>query len=186
MIQLIFTHYAIGVGVLGSVFGMTWWIDSWFYGKRTSSTINILFLRTSFFKIFTCNHLDSCFVGRMYNAFGGGDLLYGIEPMTYYLKNLILNLTFLLPLSVIQLILIYPISKILFKKQSLISSSSSTIQELNPMINDDEKKKEVGREKLRFFMFHICFSISPFLWFVVMMSRPHKVFVFFNTFDLFF
>jgi len=115
----------------------------------------------------------------MYNAFGGGDLLYGIEPMTYYLKNLILNLTFLLPLAILQLILIYPISKILFKKQILISSSSSTtttIQELNPMIND-KKKKEIGRDKLRFFVFHICFSISPFLWFVVMMSRPHKVFL---------
>ena len=46
-------------------------IDYQYYGKWTSPTYNIF----------------------QYNAAGGGDELYGVEPTSYYVKNLALNLT---------------------------------------------------------------------------------------------
>mmetsp|Transcript_4555 Transcript_4555/g.12676 ORF Transcript_4555/g.12676 Transcript_4555/m.12676 type:complete len:595 (+) Transcript_4555:111-1895(+) len=53
------------------------WIDKARYGRWTSATLNI----------FT------------YNAAGGGDELYGVEPASYYVKNLLLNWNIVAPLG---------------------------------------------------------------------------------------
>lgn len=55
------------------------WIDYQYYGIWVSPTVNI----------FT------------YNAAGGGDELYGVEPVSYYVKNLLLNLNLVAPLGVV-------------------------------------------------------------------------------------
>jgi alpha-1,2-mannosyltransferase len=60
-------------------------MDHHFYGKWTSPTWNIF----------------------VYNAAGGGDELYGVEPLSYYLKNLTLNLNGVAPLGVPALVLSY-------------------------------------------------------------------------------
>jgi alpha-1,2-mannosyltransferase len=69
------------VGVTAAVEAAVLMIDHKFYGVWLSPTWNI-------FK---------------YNAAGGGDELYGIEPTSYYIKNLFLNLNLLAPMGIIGL-----------------------------------------------------------------------------------
>jgi alpha-1,2-mannosyltransferase len=52
-------------------------VDYHYYGAWVSPTLNIL----------------------TYNTAGGGDELYGIEPTSYYVKNLLVNLNFVAPLG---------------------------------------------------------------------------------------
>ena len=60
-------------------------IDCAFYAKRTSPTLNIL----------------------LYNALGGtGDELYGVEDATYYIKNLLLNLSVAWPFAAVSPLLL--------------------------------------------------------------------------------
>jgi len=59
----------------------TFWVDYQFYGRWTSPTANIF----------------------RYNAAAGGDELYGTEPVSYYVKNLLLNLNLLAPLGLLAL-----------------------------------------------------------------------------------
>lgn len=54
------------------------YIDTYYYQRKTSPLLNILF----------------------YNAGGNGDELYGIEDISYYFKNLFLNLGVIWPLAV--------------------------------------------------------------------------------------
>lgn len=53
-------------------------IDFLLYGKFTSPTLNIL----------------------LYNAGGNGDVLYGVEPVNYYIRNFLLTMTISWPVSV--------------------------------------------------------------------------------------
>jgi len=59
--------------------GATMWIDLQNYGKWVSPTLNIF----------------------LYNAGAGGDELYGVEPLSYYMKNLVLNLNLMAPLGML-------------------------------------------------------------------------------------
>ncbi len=61
--------------------GTTMMIDHSYYGKWVSPTLNIF----------------------SYNAAGGGDELYGVEPISYYIKNLLLNLNIVAPLGMMAL-----------------------------------------------------------------------------------
>lgn len=63
------------------------WVDYRQYGTVTSATLNIF----------------------RYNAQGGGDELYGIEPISYYVKNLALNFNYVALLA----ILFLPLSTLL-------------------------------------------------------------------------
>jgi alpha-1,2-mannosyltransferase len=56
-------------------------VDAQYYGRWVSPTWNIF----------------------AYNAGGSGDELYGIEPVSYYVKNLLLNLNFVAPLGLLAL-----------------------------------------------------------------------------------
>jgi alpha-1,2-mannosyltransferase len=79
---------------------------------------------------------------------GSGDELYGIEPVSYYVKNLFLNLGIIFPLAVI-CPLIALINKFLHVKES-----SARIEYLD------------GHA--------LTIMISSFLWIVVLCIRPHK------------
>lgn len=61
--------YIFIVGVTSSVQVAVMMVDHEFYGNWTSTTMNII----------------------RYNALGGGDELYGVEPLSFYIKNLLLN-----------------------------------------------------------------------------------------------
>jgi len=63
--------------------GIVMVIDKQYYGRWLSPTWNIF----------------------QYNAAGSGDELYGVEPVTYYVKNLLLNLNFSAALGIV----VYPI-----------------------------------------------------------------------------
>lgn len=60
-------------------------IDYHYYGKWTSATWNIF----------------------RYNAAGSGDSLYGVEPLSYYIKNLLLNLNAVAVWGLFPLIVLY-------------------------------------------------------------------------------
>lgn len=62
-----------------AVQGVVMYIDFHQYGKWTSPTLNIF----------------------QYNAQGGGDELYGTEPFSYYVKNLLLNFNYIPLIAVI-------------------------------------------------------------------------------------
>lgn len=70
---------AFTVGVTAVVQAAVMWIDYQYYGIWVSPTVNIF----------------------QYNAAAGGDELYGVEPTSYYVKNLLLNLNLVAPLGVI-------------------------------------------------------------------------------------
>lgn len=93
---------------------------------RTSPTMNIL----------------------LYNAGGNGDNLYGIEPASYYIKNLILNLglSFLI-------FLLYPLIFV-FKLFKLMTSQKHNL-------ND--------------YIIKLTVPASVYLWLGLLFSRPHKV-----------
>ena len=82
------TILLLTIGIQGLVMSM----DFYHYGKWVSPTWNIL----------------------MYNTKSGGDELYGIEPTSYYVKNLLLNFNLL----VVGMILVIPV---------LLVSRSSTV-----------------------------------------------------------
>ena len=65
------------------------WIDAQHYGRWTSATLNIF----------------------EYNAAGGGDELYGVEPVSYYVKNLVLNFNVVVPLGVLGMPLLMAVGR---------------------------------------------------------------------------
>eukprot|EP00531_Pseudo-nitzschia_arenysensis_P005771 CAMPEP_0116129956 /NCGR_PEP_ID=MMETSP0329-20121206/8200_1 /TAXON_ID=697910 /ORGANISM="Pseudo-nitzschia arenysensis, Strain B593" /LENGTH=78 /DNA_ID=CAMNT_0003624257 /DNA_START=232 /DNA_END=465 /DNA_ORIENTATION=- len=52
--------------------GLVMLVDYHFYGRLVSPSLNIL----------------------VYNTQAGGDELYGVEPLSYYIKNLLLNFNY--------------------------------------------------------------------------------------------
>ena len=65
--------------------GVVLLIDHHYYGKWVSPTLNIF----------------------LYNAAGGGDELYGVEPASYYVRNLVLNLHMAVPFAIFALPVLY-------------------------------------------------------------------------------
>lgn len=81
-----------------------------------------------------------------YNAIGGsGDELYGVEPMSYYIRNLTLNMSISWPLAVA--------APILWFRESMYSPGSIS-----------EKTVRTG-----------VLILPSVLWLGILFSRPHKV-----------
>ncbi|CAM9863175.1 unnamed protein product, partial [Laminaria digitata] len=109
-----------------AVAGFATWTDSGWYGRTTSPTFNII----------KYNFIDA--------GEGRGDELYGVEPASYYLKNLFLNTSLAFPLAValpFLALLLYPMA--------------------------DKVAKSELRQKLL-----LC--SPGMLWLLVMFSKPHK------------
>lgn len=84
-----------GLVCAAAIAGLTTWADSAWYGRTTSPTLNIL----------KYNVLDA--------GEGQGDELYGVEPASFYVKNLFLNTTVAFPLAIalpFLALVIYPLS----------------------------------------------------------------------------
>ncbi|CAM9757027.1 unnamed protein product [Pylaiella littoralis] len=109
-----------------AVAGLATWVDSGWYGRTTSPTFNILWY----------NVLDA--------GDGRGDELYGVEPASYYVKNLFLNTSIAFPLALALPFLALP---------------------LYPMA--DKVAKSELRQKL-------LMCSPGLLWLALMFAKPHK------------
>lgn len=82
----------------------------------------------------------------LYNAIGGsGDELYGIEPMSYYIRNLALNMNISWPLAAA--------APILLLREYLYTMGS---------VSEKTKRTAV-------------LFVPVLIWLTVLFSRPHKV-----------
>ena len=114
-------------------------IDFSFYGigKRVTATWNIF----------------------VYNASSGGDELYGVEPTSFYIKNILLNFNYVGLLGVTAL-------PLLAKKAVIVSSWSTSF-------NRGVCRKPDGRS--RYTMVTYFLILMPmYLWLVIVVPRPHK------------
>ena len=128
-----------GLCIAFLVFVPAFVLDVQYYGKWTCPTINI----------------------ALYNAFGGtGDELYGVEPLTYYIKNLFLNVGVTWPLAIL-----WPIATAM--KESLCQPTPEE-KKTNP--KDTEKKSKGLIDE-----FVLTIVSAAFLWLMTLFSRPHKV-----------
>jgi len=117
-------------------------LDFKFYGRITSPTLNIL----------------------RYNAIGGsGDELYGVEPVSYYLRNLFLNMG----LSWV-LVLLSPAMTLLLSFLKWL-----TVYRRDELLNtvDDVSRNNKNNS----FMLKTALYSQALLWMGVLFSRPHKV-----------
>jgi alpha-1,2-mannosyltransferase len=125
-------------------------LDNQYYQRWTSATYNIF----------------------AYNAAGGGDELYGVEPASYYIKNLLLNLTLVAPLAMPALPLLI-LSRI-YKSKSTTTTSEKQEQEHEKqeqrLLNDkEEEEKETSN------WWDLVSILSSFyLWLLILVPRPHK------------
>ncbi len=90
----------------------------------------------------------------LYNAIGGsGDELYGVEPASYYLRNLFLNLGVAWPIALV--------SPVVLGAEVLLTKCTTGFWPL-------------ARKTEAFWKAVMLFSL-PLLWLGVLFSRPHKV-----------
>lgn len=119
----------MGVFILCVVGGFSTTIDIYMYGKVTSPSLNIL----------------------LYNALGGtGDELYGVEPASYYVRNLFLNMGLAWPLALA--------APLLLLKKFLESYSAATSAS---RLIDSEVRGAV-----------LC--APAIIWLGLLFRRPHK------------
>ena len=108
--------------------GLVFWIDYKYYGRLVSPLWNII----------------------VYNTKAGGDELYGIEPFSYYIKNLIVNFNYVAVVGVLAFIPLLTMVVVLLpyakqKKRTLL------------LVLDG-----------------CCLMLPLYLWLGVVMPRPHK------------
>eukprot|EP00611_Tribonema_gayanum_P026482 TRINITY_DN6317_c0_g1_i2.p1 TRINITY_DN6317_c0_g1~~TRINITY_DN6317_c0_g1_i2.p1 ORF type:complete len:649 (-),score=169.20 TRINITY_DN6317_c0_g1_i2:49-1899(-) len=120
-----------GLMCFGAVGAVTYAVDSRYYGIGTWPNFNIV----------------------KYNALsqGKGDELYGVEPWTYYVKNLLINTSCAAPLA-----LLLPVVMLLnrwdrFRPSLLV------------------RKMEFTRSRAM-----LMFAMPAYLWLAVMFAKPHK------------
>lgn len=109
-------------------------VDYFHYGKMVSPAWNIF----------------------AYNARAGGDELYGIEPLSYYVKNLALNFNFAAALGLFSLpILAFKLS---FRK---LCNNRHELAEANDLARRADSLKILG-------------LVPMYIWLAVVLPRPHK------------
>jgi len=85
----------------------------------------------------------------LYNVFpaaGRGDNLYGVEPISYYIKNLFLNLGLAWPLAIL--------GAVVLVADHLLAGSTLPVSSVKGTV----------------------IALSALLWLLVLFSRPHKVY----------
>jgi len=107
-------------------------VDSYYYGKNVIAPLNII----------------------LYNVFSPhGPTLYGVEPASFYVKNLFLNFNILFPLAIISL----PLSFFVYFKG-------------NYKIGKDSKTDIYHCRFLPIFLIYL----SAFLWLLIFFKQAHK------------
>jgi alpha-1,2-mannosyltransferase len=88
----------------------------------------------------------------LYNSIvGNGDELYGVEPASYYIKNLLLTLGFAVPLALLNMLVFV----VLAFRSYLMG--------------------EVNNDTFLLTLTEATIILSVFLWLSLLFSRPHKV-----------
>lgn len=116
-------------------------IDFQQYGDWTSPTLNIF----------------------RYNAQGGGDELYGVEPLSYYIKNLLLNFNGVTVFAALSIV------TTMFSAACSYMSSPQQRQNQNGLT----KILTSAHDKRNHIIVLIFISVI-YLWLVVVVPRPHK------------
>jgi alpha-1,2-mannosyltransferase len=124
-VQLLRTTCLISMGIQA----MAMAVDYSHYGRWVSPTWNIL----------------------LYNTFQGGDELYGVEPLTYYLKNLLLNFNYVALGGVLGLPLLL-LRRVWWRRQQQRQRQE-----------DERYPKDL-----------LVVLIGMYAWFLVVLTRPHK------------
>jgi len=112
-------------------------IDYHYYGKIVSPIWNIF----------------------VYNATAGGDELYGVEPLSYYVKNLLLNFNFVGLLGILSL-------PILLGRKLLASSFPHTTLF---RLGDGHYSSSGASDGLKILML-----VPMYIWMAIVFPRPHK------------
>ncbi|KAL7493042.1 hypothetical protein ACHAWT_002282 [Skeletonema menzelii] len=111
-------------------------IDYYYYGKIVSPIWNIF----------------------VYNATAGGDELYGVEPLSYYVKNLLLNFNFVGLLGILSLPILVG--------RKLLASSFPRIELFR---GDAYYSSGTTSDSLKLLML-----IPMYIWMAIVFPRPHK------------
>ena len=92
-------------------------VDYYYYGKWTWPSLNIFVYNTgtSLFSIF-----------GLHPPSASGDLLYGVEPISYYVKNMLLMLGICAPLGVLSVFLL-PFASLFEGKRVVVVASSACV-----------------------------------------------------------
>jgi len=116
-------------------------IDYYYYGKIVSPIWNIF----------------------VYNATAGGDELYGVEPLSYYVKNLLLNF------NVVGLLGMGSLPILLGRKLLARSCSFPRIAAALFRGDDDDDRNSSASDSLK-----ILVLIPMYIWMAIVFPRPHK------------
>jgi alpha-1,2-mannosyltransferase len=108
-------------------------IDYHFYGRWISPIWNIV----------------------QYNASGGGDSLYGVEPLSYYMKNILLNFNYIGVVAV----MVLPFWWLSAKFQPNTAGT---------------KLQQVQQQQLQWRMILVGLLLPLYLWLGLVLPRPHK------------
>lgn len=111
-------------------------IDYHFYGKLTSPIWNIF----------------------VYNAQAGGDELYGVEPLSYYIKNMLLNFNYVSVLGT------FALPVVLVRKGLLYATGGG--RDVNSDAEDSNVNNGRGLKLL--------VLIPMYIWMAIVLPRPHK------------
>uniref|UniRef100_A0A7E4W837 Mannosyltransferase n=1 Tax=Panagrellus redivivus TaxID=6233 RepID=A0A7E4W837_PANRE len=136
-----FVKYAAVAGSL--VLSALYTVDSHYYGKHVIAPLNIV----------------------LYNVISGnGPELYGVEPFTYYLKNLVLNWSIALPFALVAL----PLALYVYIPSSI-----------RPVVDEGKTKEIVERPTMTLaywyrFMPIVLIGLAAFVWAFIFFSQPHK------------
>jgi len=117
--------------------GLVMFIDYQHYGRIVSPLWNIL----------------------LYNTQAGGDELYGVEPLSYYIKNLVLNLNYV---AVVGIAGILPLMwSLLVRFNSGRNINSNNNKQISPSSSSTWKDGWI-------------LMVPLYLWLAVVVPRPHK------------
>ncbi|OEU08347.1 putative alpha-1,2-mannosyltransferase [Fragilariopsis cylindrus CCMP1102] len=117
--------------------GLVMFIDYQHYGRIVSPLWNIL----------------------LYNTQAGGDELYGVEPLSYYIKNLVLNLNYV---AVVGIAGILPLMwSLLVRCNSERNASSNNNKQISSSSSSTWKDGWI-------------LMVPLYLWLAVVVPRPHK------------
>ena len=122
MIRVLFRTLLHTIGIQGIVMA----IDYYYYGQVVSPIWNIF----------------------AYNAQGGGDELYGVEPLSYYVKNMLLNFNVVAILGVVSLPVML-LKKMLSERAFIPADDSNDIIE-------------------------VLVLVPMYIWLAIVLPRPHK------------
>ncbi|KAI6178863.1 Alg9 mannosyltransferase domain containing protein [Aphelenchoides besseyi] len=133
-----FIAYSLLCGFL--TLSLMCWVDYYYYGKLVITPLNIV----------------------LYNVFSGhGPNLYGVEPISYYIKNLTLNWN----ISLLPALVSAPLAVYVYVRDNVVELKDGTLKAVRPVVSLEYW--------YRFIPVAFIF-LSALLWLVIFFLQPHK------------